>query len=153
MKEIQRISKMFTDLYEGDPWIDVNLVDSLHKISGQQAIKKISPDHNSIWEILNHVIDWRENVSERIHGKALPSPENNYFAPITNPSDAEWQKAVNRLKSSQMKWKDLLENFKEEDLETTYAANGMSYYEHMHGILQHDAYHLGQINLLAKMVK
>jgi hypothetical protein len=31
-----------------------------------------------------------------------------------------------------------------------YKSNGMTYYEYIHGVIQHDAYHLGQIVLLAK---
>ena len=37
-------------------------------------------------------------------------------------------------------------------MEKVYPNNGMSYYEHIQGIIQHDAYHLGQIVLLAKTV-
>jgi hypothetical protein len=44
----------------------------------------------------------------------------------------------------------LLKKFKRKDLEKNYSSNGMSYYEHIQGIVQHDAYHLGQIVLLAK---
>ncbi|WP_235811010.1 DUF1572 domain-containing protein [Aequorivita aquimaris] len=38
------------------------------------------------------------------------------------------------------------------DFEKEYPTNKHSYYKHIHGIIQHDAYHLGQIVLLAKMV-
>ena len=152
MKEVQRINKMFADLYAGDPWIGVNIMDSIKKISAGQANKKIG-DHNSIWEILNHVIEWRSNVLQRIQGKVLISPDNNYFSPIDDDSEFAWQNTVDRLTTSQESWVKLLNKFREEDLENSYPVNGMSYYEHIHGILQHDAYHLGQINLLLKLVK
>ena len=59
MKETQRIIKLFKDLYEGNPWIDVNITGTLGKITAQQAAKKIVLRHNSIWEIVNHLISWR----------------------------------------------------------------------------------------------
>ena len=42
--------------------------------------------------------------------------------------------------------------FDESDFDKIYPSNKMSYYEHIHGIIQHDAYHLGQIVLLTKLV-
>jgi uncharacterized damage-inducible protein DinB len=135
MKEMPSITKLFKDLYNGDPWIGVNLVDSLKNIPLKNANKKIG-NHNSIWEILNHLIDWRFNVLE----------------PVKDESDEAWQATIKKLEDSQNKWTEFLERFDEKDLEKTYPSNGMNYYEHIHGIMQHDAYHLGQINLLIKLV-
>ena len=45
---------------------------------------------------------------------------------------------------------DFLEQLKTDQLEQEYPVNQMTYYEHIQGIIQHDAYHLGQIVLLAK---
>ena len=151
MKEVISIQKLFSDLYNGDPWIGVNLVDSLKKIPSKNANRKIG-DHNSIWEILNHLISWRLNVLERVQSRTLVSPGHNYFLPVENDSEEAWQSTLKKLEDSQKKWIEFLQSFKEEDLEKTYPPNGMNYYEHIHGIMQHDAYHLGQVNLLVKLV-
>ena len=151
MKEIPAISKLFTDLYDGDPWLGLNLVDSLKNIQSKNANRKVG-NHNSIWEILNHLISWRENVLERVQGKNMQSPDHNYFIPVTDESEEAWKATLKKLEESQAKWLAFLDKFNENDLEKTYAPNGMNYYEHIHGILQHDCYHLGQINLLAKLV-
>ena len=151
MKEMPAITKLFTDLYAGDPWIGVNLVDSLKNIGAKNANKKIG-SHNSIWEILNHLISWRENVLERVQDKIMQSPDNNYFTPVKDESEEAWKATLKKLEESQSRWVEFLARFNEKDLEKPYAPNGMNYYEHIHGILQHDAYHLGQINLLIKLV-
>jgi uncharacterized damage-inducible protein DinB len=151
MKEIPAISKLFTDLYNGDPWLGLNLVDSLKNIQSKNANRKVG-NHNSIWEILNHLISWRENVLERVQGKTMQSPDHNYFIPVTDESEEAWKATLKKLEESQTKWLAFLDKFNENDLEKTYAPNGMNYYEHIHGILQHDCYHLGQINLLVKLV-
>ena len=57
MKEAERIIKLFEDLYNGSPWIDVNIVDTLKNITTNQAANKIIAERNSIWEIVNHVED------------------------------------------------------------------------------------------------
>lgn len=152
MKETERIEKLFTDLYTGEPWIGVSISDILKNISADQAAKKYSPGQNSIWEIVNHIIAWRLNVLERIQGKVSTTPDNNYFDVITETNETEWKNSLKRLKDSQQKWISLLKKFKEKDFEDIYPNNGLSYYEHIHGIIQHDAYHLGQIVLLAKEI-
>lgn len=152
MQEAKRIKKLFEDLYNGSPWIDVTIMDTLGNISAEQASKKIAPGRNSIWQIVNHITSWRENVLLRVQGNKIVTPNNNYFAEIENISEAEWHKALERLANSQNQWIRFLENFDESQFENIYPSNQMSYYEQIHGILQHDAYHLGQIVLLSKLV-
>ncbi len=53
MKETNRSIKLFKDLYNGNPWIDVNLVNVLNHLNAIQASIKIFPNCNSIWEITN----------------------------------------------------------------------------------------------------
>lgn len=152
MKEAERIKKLFEDLYNGSPWIDVTIMDTLKNISAKQAAAKITPERNSIWQIVNHIIAWRENVLFRVQGNEVTTPNNNYFTQLENTSETEWQKALERLAHSQEQWVRFLENFDETQFDKIYPPNNMSYYKHIHGILQHDAYHLGQIVLLSKLV-
>lgn len=152
MKETERIVKLFKDLYNGSPWLGVNIIETLENISAEQASKRISPGRNTIWEIVNHVIHWRLNVLRRVQGENIISPEHNYILPIKDMSETAWKETLNQLKDSQQKWLDFLKNFEEQDFSKIYSNNHMTYYEHIHGILQHDAYHLGQVVLLAKLV-
>jgi uncharacterized damage-inducible protein DinB len=150
VKETDRSLKLFEDLYNGNPWIDVNMVNVLSQINAIQASKKILPHLNSIWEMANHLISWRMNVLQRVQGKIMNAPENNYFNPIEDTSENAWSDTLNKLKESQRQWIDFLKTFKEEDFDEIYTGNNMTYYDHIHGIIQHDAYHLGQIVLLTK---
>ena len=59
---MKRITKLLDDIYDGSPWIDVNLTATLKKLSAVQAAKKVAPQWNTIWEIVNHLINWRLNV-------------------------------------------------------------------------------------------
>lgn len=152
MKESERIKKLFEDLYNGNPWIDVTIMGTLKNISAKHAAKKIFPDRNSIWQIVNHLTSWRENVLLRVQGNEIISPNNNYFMEITDSSETAWEEALERLANSQKQWTDFLKNFNESQFDKIYPSNKMTYYEHIHGILQHDAYHLGQIVLLSKLV-
>lgn len=150
MKETERIKKLFEDLYSGNPWLDVTLVETLAGLSAQQAAHKPDPNWNSIWEITNHLISWRENVLGRVNGQTLKTPENNYFSYVIDTSDIAWELTLKKLHNSQQAWLEFLDKMQDGEMEKIYPANEHTYADHIHGIIQHDAYHLGQIVMLAK---
>ncbi len=152
MKDTLRIIRLFEDLYDGNCWLDITLHETLSNISAEQAAKKISPQWNSIWQITNHLISWRQNVLLRVMGKIIETPPDNYISPVNDTSEAAWANTLQHLKDTQHQWISFLESFIEVEFERIYPPNGHTYFEHIHGIIQHDAYHLGQIVLLAKGV-
>lgn len=149
MEEPQRIEKLFQNLYNGNPWLDITLVGTLSDIHAKKAAKKPVVG-NSIWEISNHIISWREDVLKRVKGTTVTTPADNYFTPVHDTSETAWKETLERLETSQRQWTDFLKQMKDEELASIYPPNGYTHYEHIHGIIQHDAYHLGQIVLIAK---
>jgi hypothetical protein len=87
---------------------------------------------------------------QRINGQTLITPDDNYFTPVSNTSENAWQQTLKNLEMSQKQWTDFLRGFNDPELSDIYPPNGHTHYEHIHGIIQHDAYHLGQIVLIAK---
>ena len=150
MEENDRIISLFEKLYNGESWIDVPLRGTLSQISAETANKRLLPNSNTIWEIVNHLIEWKINVQQRLEGKILKTPDNNYISPITDTSEIAWKETLRRLDLVQSQWIDFLKDFDSSSYESIYPPNGLTYYEHILGILQHDAYHLGQIVILAK---
>jgi uncharacterized damage-inducible protein DinB len=150
MNETKNISKLFDQLYNGAPWLDVNIVAELKKVRADQAATRILPNCNTIWEIVIHLIGWRENILERLQGKTKRSPAGNYISPVKDTSAKAWLLTLHKLEKSQQKWLALLENFDANKVNDIVPPGKYSAYDLMHGILQHDAYHLGQIVLLAK---
>lgn len=153
MKETKRISKLFEDLYSGSPWIDVTITGTLSQLSAKQAAQKPPAGINSIWVIVNHLVKWRKNVLQRVKGKVIRTPDHNYILPVSDTSAKAWSNTLKKLDSSQKEWLRFLERVKTNDLLKTYPNNQMTYYDHIQGILQHDAYHLGQIVILSKWVR
>lgn len=150
--EGMRMSSLFEDLYNQEPWLDVTIVSKLNSLTASKAAARPLDNCNTIWEIVNHMINWRENVLKRVNGEVLKTPKSNYFKEIMDTSDRAWIKTLEALQQSQQAWMLYLETITEDDLAKVYAPNQMNYYKHIHGILQHDAYHLGQIVLLLKFV-
>jgi len=152
MTESERLSTLFQNLYNGHPWIDVTLVDVLQNTPAANAQKRVLENCNTIWEIVRHVISWRQNVLQRVQGKVLQTPANNYIEPVQNTSEKAWADTLKELENTQTQWLAFLQQMETGQLENTYPVNNMTYYEHIQGIIQHDSYHLGQIVLLKKLV-
>ncbi|WPR76831.1 DinB family protein [Algoriphagus sp. NG3] len=152
MKESQRIRSLFSKQYNEDPWLGVNFVDKLAQISPEEAVYKFSPNTNSIWEILNHLISWREIVLEGIHRNTYSVPDHNFFLPIKDSSEEEWNLTLDRLRASQESWLEYFSSLDEGILDNKFGDQTYTYYELVLGVLHHDIYHLGQIALLARIV-
>ena len=151
MDELSRLKKLFTDHYNGNPWLDINIVDTLNELTASQAARKIG-DFNSIWQIVQHLVAWRETNLVRIQGEMVPAPANNFMEEIQDTTEAAWEQLLERLQQSQQMILAYFENADTASFDTIYKPNQHSYYEHLQGILQHDAYHLGQIVLLKKLI-
>ena len=88
--ETERLKQEFSQLYDGDPWIDVQLKQTLKGISAEKAYKRIAEGRNSIWQILNHIIEWRRMILKRLSGTIVPVPEDNFIKEIPEISEAKW---------------------------------------------------------------
>lgn len=152
MSENKRISNLYQSIYNGEPWLEVTLDDTLKNVSAEQAYRKINPNLNTIWEIVNHIIQWRRNILRRVQGETVTTPDHNYFVPVLDSSEAAWEQSLQSLAKSQELWSAFFEDFNDSDLEKIYPSNNHTYYEHIHGIIQHDVYHLGQIVILKKLL-
>ena len=81
MTEQQHLGALFQNLYNGHPWIDVTLTGVLENIPAEKAQQRVG-HCNTIWEIVVHMIRWRENVLQRVQGAVLKTPANNYIEVI-----------------------------------------------------------------------
>ncbi|QSB28377.1 DinB family protein [Flavobacterium sp. CLA17] len=152
MSENKRISNLYQSIYNGNPWLEVTLSHTLENVTAEQAYRKVNPNLNTIWEIVNHLIQWRRNILRRVEGETVVTPDHNYFVPILDSSEAAWEQSLQSLAKSQELWNAFFEDFNDSDLEKIYVDNNHTYYEHIHGIIQHDVYHLGQIVILKKLL-
>lgn len=154
MSEVKHLKKLFADLYDGVPWTEVKLTTILTDITSEQAAKKIIPEANSIWQLVQHCVGWRDNVLRKLQGEIFNSPEHNYLLPPDNVSPQAWQHLLSRLEQSEKNWEQFLEQLDDNKLHEPYlpSKGKFTIYEVIHGILHHDNYHFGQIVMLKKLV-
>ncbi|RZM30200.1 MAG: DinB family protein [Pedobacter sp.] len=153
MKLNEEVAKHFRDVYSGDNWTSVNLQDTLHGITWEQANTKIR-DLHTIAELLFHINYYVDVVLKRLKGEPLVASDTLSFTlpPIENEHD--WQLLIDKVASDAEAFTDEIRKIADHDFEKNIADPKYgSYYRNIHGIVEHNHYHLGQIVLLKKLIQ
>lgn len=152
MDNISKIKKLLVDHYDGVPWIDITIMFTLRSLTAKQASVKIG-ELNSIWQIVNHMIEWRKALIGRVMDKPVKHPRNNYISQVKDTSTKAWKDTLKKFERSQKDIITFLNKSSDLLLEKKSPTSGYSYYELLLAILQHDTYHIGQIVLIKKMLE
>ncbi|MBL7864819.1 MAG: DinB family protein, partial [Cyclobacteriaceae bacterium] len=95
-----------------------------------------------------HMTSWRNFVTSRLMGTDTfqVAPEANF------PKATNWADAINTFRKSQENLMSAVAAFPDTRLGELVpaASHKYTFYTLVHGILQHDIYHLGQIQLIRK---
>jgi len=151
MTNIQHINKLLKDHYNGVPWIDITIAGTLKTLTAKKAAMKID-GLNSVWQIVNHMISWRNALIARVKDKPARHPDNNFIWEVKNTTAKAWKDTLKKFEKSQKDILAFLGKQKDIHLEKISPASGYSYYELVMAIIIHDSYHLGQIVLIKKMI-
>jgi uncharacterized damage-inducible protein DinB len=151
MNEIERIKDQLRRALEGDAWHGPSLQEILRGVSAKQAAAKPLPGVHSIWEIVLHLAAWHEVVRRRLDGEVIGElpPEQDWPA-VTEVSQLAWQQTLNHLTSSQQQLMPAISRLTDDSLTKGVAGKSYSIYVMLHGVVQHDLYHAGQIAILKK---
>ena len=124
-------------------------------VTPERAAWKPAPKRHSIWELTLHLAYWKYAV--RRHLEALPpgtfprSPAN--WPAVPTPADAaHWKMDRALLRSQHMRLVEAVRAFEPRRLDE--AAPGSGHYRFvdlLFGIVSHDLYHVGQIQVLKRM--
>ncbi len=141
--------RLLDDLQHGNYWVGINMDDILKSIEPAQALRRVDGKSNCIWQLVNHIIYWRKTVVLRIQGLREPLP----YPDLSLPEDkgpAAWKQTLNELQESYLMLRAAIHDFPENRLLEIVPGQEYPFYELIHGVIQHDGYHLGQIVLLSK---
>jgi len=153
MSETHRINSQLKRAYQGEAWHGPSLRELLDGVSAAQAAAKPIANAHSVWELVNHVIAWEQIVRRRLEGEMLAEiPNEMNFPPVSDTSEEAWQMTLRALETSNQALRDSIKRIDDAKLEEIVPGTGYSNYFMLHGTIQHDLYHAGQIALLKKMV-
>jgi hypothetical protein len=128
------------------------VLELLAGVTAGQAAAHPLPDAHSIWEIVLHMRVWNEVTVRRIRGEqAEPTPSEDWPS-VVESSESRWDDDVRSLKLAHSKAYNAIYGMP--DARLTEVVPGKpafhNFYYELHGLVQHDLYHAGQIALLKK---
>jgi len=154
MTEIERILYQLKRAYEGSAWHGPSVREALEGVTAKQATKRPLANAHSIWELAHHIAVWENAVRRRLEGDraqiALASPED--WPPVDDQSETAWEQARVALDRGHRELRDAIARVPESRLDEPILESMSTVYVTLHGIIQHDLYHAGQISMLKKAV-
>jgi uncharacterized damage-inducible protein DinB len=135
----------------GPMWHGGALSEVLEGVTAAQAATRPVAGAHTIWELVLHLAAWAEISRARLHGDRLgdPPPDEDW-PPVTSTTDADWAGTLSRLSESHSALAQEARHLDETAIDAPvpgleYTASNM-----LHGVIEHGAYHGGQIALLKK---
>lgn len=161
MEEINRIEDQLRRAFEGGAWHGPALREALADVTAERAAARPVAGAHSIWEIVRHVAAWHGAVRRRLEGEPAQLPAEGDWPPVTDTSEAGWSETLHALEQSYHALRRTVAGLTGAQLNDYIYGTlgtepdpptgaGVSIYVTLHGVIQHDLYHAGQIALLKK---
>ena len=137
--------------YHGNAWHGPALRELLAGMSSRTAARRPIAGAHTIWEIVLHISRWEDVVRRRLAGEHIVSlpPQEDWPLP-GNTTPAAWRKTLRDLRRSNSALVIAIRRFPARRLNGLVPGKKHSFEHMLHGVVQHDLYHAGQIALLKK---
>ena len=148
MREIERILDQLNRSWGGPSWTGVDIQPLLDGITDEQARAHPLPNAHSILELATHMTTWMNAVASRLGGETRElTPEEDW----RDVTQLTWPAAITKMENAQSHLSDVIARLTPDDLDKKVAGRKYTIYVMLHGVIQHNLYHAGQIGLLKKM--
>ena len=148
--ETQRIAAQLRASYQGPAWHGPSLRELLEGVTPEIAGRRIGDGH-SIFDIILHLSFWSYHCRRTIKGDAYPDVDSEASDDWPEPNGS-WIGALSEFDREQRALIAAIEDMPIKRLhETISERKGYTFYVLLHGIVQHNLYHAGQIALLKKI--
>jgi uncharacterized damage-inducible protein DinB len=137
--------------FDGDAWHGPALLELLRDVDAATAAAKPVSDVHSIWGLVLHVAVWDEAALRRLAGEKWQPQGTANFPPVPKrPTGAAWRTVVAQAKRTHdvlVKTVAALPAFR---MGERVPGKKYDFYHMLHGVVQHELYHAGQIAILKK---
>ncbi len=155
--EVERIRDQFRRAFDGEAWHGPSVLQLLNGITAQQAASHPIPGAHSIWELTLHIAAWESACKRRLEGDPAQLTDAEDWQPIDDTSEAAWESTKQSLIDNHRELLNAISNLDESRLNEPIMKDPnipfSSVYVTLHGGVQHDLYHAGQIAMLKKALE
>lgn len=152
--EINNYVSEFETIYDGEPWYGKALMTILKEADPKSVFKKQNNNGHAAYEVLQHVLAWRELLVKRLNGDTSSNikidSEADWSVLPEKQTANEWNALVRKVQLNQKELISALSKYNDEALDQNFAGSAYPLRTFLHGQIQHDIYHLGQVALAVK---
>ena len=153
MDDHTRILDGLRRTYDGEPWYGPALRPLLADVDARLAAARPVPSAHTAWEIVRHVTIWMLAVRRRLAGEAVEYTGDADWPAVTSPTDVAWLATLDVLDQAQRDLVRLVEAMPADALSDLVPGQRYTAAFMLHGLIQHTAYHSGQIALLKRAAR
>jgi uncharacterized damage-inducible protein DinB len=150
LSETRRIEDQLRRAFEGEAWHGPAVKQVLAGVTARQAATRPIAAAHTIWEITAHIAAWEGVVRRRLAGERVELSDAEDWPPAGAGGEPAWAELVARLEAGNRALRQAILAFDESRLDQPPAGGTTPAYRLMHGVIQHDLYHAGQIAALRK---
>jgi len=151
MSQIEGFADQLERAFRGGAWHGPAVAEALAGVDAAAAAARPLAGAHTIWEIVQHLTVWNEVPRRRLAGERLQSlPAERDWPPVEDVSAAAWRSALAALEGSHAALHARVLELADGQLDDPVAGSDPTVRGMLLGVLQHNAYHAGQIALLCK---
>jgi len=154
MSEVERIADQFRRAFDGEAWHGPAVLAILDGVTADQAAAHPVPSAHSIWELTLHIAAWERACLRRLKGDRAQLSDEEDWPPVSDTSGSAWEATKEELRSTHRELLEAVRSIKDADLDRPIIEDPTtpfsSVYVTLHGGIQHNLYHAGQIAILKK---
>jgi len=137
--------------FRGGAWHGPSVTEALAGVDAAAAAARPVGGAHTIAELAGHVAAWMDVAARRIGGEeVLDLPPEEDFPPDGAASPEAWRETLARLDETYRRLHTLVRDLTAEGLEAPVAGSDPTVRGLVLGVLQHNAYHGGQIVVLVR---
>lgn len=154
-REVGRIADQMRRAWTGDAWHGASLAELLADVTAAEACAKPVAGGHSIWELVNHIAVWEDAARRRLGGDAavIEISTDEDWPPVRDTGAAAWAAARAHLARTQEALHRAVAAMPDARLDEITPGHDYTLYVLLHGVVQHDLYHGGQIGIVKRALR
>lgn len=153
MSDISLLLTQLDRAYDQRSWHGTNLRGSIRGMTPEQAVQRPAPGRHNVQELVVHAAYWKYAAWRRLTGEkrgSFPLDGSDWF-PRSTPDPALWKADVQLLAAMHVRLREAVAAVKAPALARKVAGSKETALTLISGIIAHDLYHAGQIQLIKKL--
>lgn len=153
MSEVARILDQMRRIWDGEAWHGPSLCSLLADVTVREAAAQPIAGVHSIGDLVFHVAFWKDVARRRVAGEHIVPPDAESWPDHAVAGEAAWKERRELLAMRHRQLEESVAALSDDRLAAAVAGKNYNVYVLLHGIIQHDVYHAGQIAFLKRAAR